>query len=474
MPATSLTKIKHVVVLMFENRSFDHMCGWFGCGDGLGPGTFNLEDPFDAASPAVPANRDAAYVGDLTIEPGHAFLDVNEQLFASVIEPDPPTATNSGFVWNYARRPGNTLAGAHRVMNAFDRAKLPVLSTLAREFVLCDRWFASVPGQTWPNRFFAHAATSGGFADNQFRDYQFQTIYHRLDRDHRDWAIYFHDFPHAYTIASLRTPKFAPHFRFAKQFFLDLKHGRLPAYSFIEPRYFDFLRWKANDLHPPHDVRLGEHLIADIYEALRRSSAWDSSLFIVLFDEHGGLYDHVPPPPAINPDGKTSINPPFRFDRLGARVPAVVISPWVQKGLVDSTVFDHTSLIASVRELFTLGEPLTERDRAAATITHLLQAGARTDTPGVLERPAEPTADAFHADSAKAAMTAEHVAADLATGTASSAPLSEFQRSLVETAHALQASQPRRAGVVSRARLVGNEHEGAVYVRELAARLFER
>ncbi len=317
----------------------------------------------------MPATRDAAYVGDLTIEPGHALLDVNEQLFASVVEPDPPVATNSGFVWNYARQQGNTLAGARRVMHAFDPARLPVLSTLAREFVLCDRWFASVPGPTWPNRFFTHAGTSGGFADNQFRDYQFQTIYHRLDREHHDWAIYFHDFPHAYTLASLRTPKFAPHFRFAKQFFLDLKHGRLPAYSFIEPRYFDFLRWKANDLHPPHDVRLGEHLVADIYEALRKSSAWDSSLFIVLFDEHGGLYDHVPPPAAINPDGKDSTSPPFRFQRLGPRVPAVVISPWVRQGVVDSTVFDHTSVIASVRELFGLGGPLTDRDGAAATIT---------------------------------------------------------------------------------------------------------
>ncbi len=364
-------------------------------------------------------------MGDLTIDPGHALLDVNEQLFTSVVEPEPPTATNGGFVWNYARRPGNTPARAHRVMYAFDPVKLPVLSTLAREFVLCDRWFASVPAATWPNRFFTHAATSGGFADNQFRDYQFQTIFHHLDRERHDWAIYFHDFPHAYTLASLRTPKFAPRFRFATQFFLDLKHGRLPAYSFIEPRYFDFLRWKANDLHPPHDVRLGEHLVADIYEALRKSSAWDSSLFIVLFDEHGGLYDHVPPPAAINPDGRHSINPPFRFDRLGPRVPAVIISPWVQQGFVDSTVFDHTSVIASVRELFKLGGPLTERDGAAATITHLLQGAARSGTPVALERPPEPTADAFHADGAKAAMTAEHVAADLATGSASSAPLTD-------------------------------------------------
>ena len=378
MAATFLTKIQHVIVLMLENRSFDHMCGWLGRGDGLTPEMGNREDPADPASPVAAATRDAAYVGDLTIDPAHSLLDVNEQLFASVVVPDPPAATNSGFVANYAKRQGNTPQSAHRIMNAFDPAKLPVLAALADEFVLCDRWFASVPAQTWPNRFFVHAATSGGFADNQFREYRFDTVYDRLDDAGYDWSIYFHDFPHAYTIASLRKPSSALHFKFAKQFFLDLKHGRLPAYSFIEPRYFDFLRWKANDNHPPHDVRLGEHLIADIYESLRRSSAWESTLFIVLYDEHGGLYDHVPPPAAVNPDGKVSVSPPFGFDRLGvARAGAGHLSLGAE-GNVDSTVFDHTSVIATLRQLFAIGGPLTRRDDAANTLTHLLQpSGAR-------------------------------------------------------------------------------------------------
>jgi phospholipase C len=474
MAGSFLTSIRHVVVVMLENRSFDHLCGWLGRGDGLTPEMGNREDPANPASPVALASRDAAYVGDLTIDPAHSLLDVNQQLFSSVLVPEPPTATNGGFVANYATRPGNTPLNAHRIMHAFDPAKLPVLATLANEFVLCDRWFASVPAQTWPNRFFVHAATSGGFADNQFREYRFDTVYDRLDDAGYDWSIYFHDFPHAYTIQSLRKPSSALHFKFAKQFFLDVKHGRLPPYSFIEPRYFDFLRWKANDNHPPHDVRLGEHLIADIYESLRRSSAWESLLLIVLYDEHGGLYDHVAPPAAVNPDGKLSSSPPFGFDRLGVRVPALVISPWVQKGSVDSTVFDHTSVIATLRQLFAIGGPLTRRDDAANTLTHLLQPAARSDTPMTLTRPPEPTADAFHDDSATAAMTPDHVAADMATGLASSAPLSEFQRSLVETSNALQATQPARSGVVSLARLVDNEHECAVHVRDLAARLFDR
>jgi len=464
--------IEHLVVLMFENRSFDHLLGWVGAGDGLTSETSCPVDPGDPQSPRVLATRGAEH-GDPTIDPGHAFGDVTEQLFGRPTVPEPPVATNAGYVSNYAKRPGNTLDGARRVMDAFDPAKLPVLSTLAREFLVCDRWFASVPGQTWPNRFFAHAATSGGQADNRYRPQTFRTVYHQLHAARRRWAVYFHDFPHAYTIGSLRRPSFAPHFRFVKQFFHDLERNRLPAYSFIEPRYFDFLRWKANDFHPPHDVRLGEHLIADVYEALRRSEAWESSALVVLFDEHGGLFDHVPPPAAPSPDGKRSSDPPFAFDRLGPRVPAIIVSPRVERGGVDSTVYDHASLSASARELFGLGQPLTARDTAAHSFAAVFRTTVRRDTPTTLPRPFEPTAEAFRRSSGAAVMTAEHVAADLARGMASSAPLSEFQRSLVDATNALQATQGPRAGVLGLARLVDNEHEGAVQVRDLAARLFQ-
>ena len=474
MAVDFITNIEHIIVLMLENRSFDHMCGWFGRGDGLTPNMSNREDPADPASLEVKVNRNAAYLGDLTIDPSHAVMDVNEQLFGTAVVPDPPVASNSGYVSNYAKQPGNTIAGAHTIMNAFDPAKLPVLDTLSSEFVLCDRWFASVPGQTWPNRFFVHAATSGGFADNKVRDYTFPTIYDSLEAAGYDWAIYFHDFPQSLTLSSLRKESYRPRFKFAPQFFLDLKTGNLPAYSFIEPRYFDFLRWKATDQHPPHDVRLGEHLIADVYEALRKSSAWESSILIVLYDEHGGIHDHVSPPTAANPDGLSSVNPPFAFDRLGIRVPAIIISPLVKKGVVESTVYDHTSIIATARQLFGgLGAPLTQRDLNANTFGHLLQATTRTDAPMTLTRPPEPTADAFLADSANATMTADHVATDMAAGMASSAPLSEFQESLVEAANDLQSTQPPRAGVVNLARVVRNEHDGAVHVRDIAARVFE-
>jgi phospholipase C len=468
------TGIEHIIVLMLENRSFDHMCGWLGRGDGLQPTMFNRLNPANPASPQVFVTRDAEWLGDLTVDPSHAVLDVNVQLFGRTIEPSPPVATNVGFVLDYANQPGNTPANVGNVMKAFDASKLPVLSTLASEFVLCDRWFASVPGQTWPNRFFVHAATSGGFVDNNVRNYTFRTIYDNLEEQGYAWAIYFHDFPQSLTLSSLRKPEYLGHFRDSHQFFVDLSAGNLPAYSFIEPRYFDFLRWKANDQHPPHDVRLGEHLIADVYESLRRSPLWDSSLLFVLHDEHGGIFDHVPPPETVNPDSLVSLTPPFDFTRLGVRVPSVIVSPRVGKGVVDSTVYDHTSILATVRELFNLPQSLTERDRQANTVSRNLKPQTRTDTPTTVPRPPEATADMFHADSATAKMTAAHVVQDLAHGEASTAPLSEFQGSLVAAANALQTEQPPRAGVLTLARLVDNQHEGALHVRETATRVLRR
>lgn len=470
------TDIEHIVVLMLENRSFDHMYGWSGRGDGLTAALFNRENVADAASAPVFVTDKARYLGDLSIDPSHALLDVNVQLFGTTIEPgQTPAEPNAGFVTDYANQPGNTVAGAHTIMAAFDPAKLPVLETLAREFVLCDRWFASVPGQTWPNRFFMHAATSGGFVDNNVRDYSFRTIYDNLSDAGYDWAIYFHDFPQTLTMSSLRQPKYKNNFKNSSLFFKDLKTGTLPAYSFIEPRYFDFLRWKANDQHPPHDVRLGEHLIADVYESIRKSPYWNSTLFFVLYDEHGGIYDHVHPPRTVNPDGKVSLTPPFDFTRLGLRVPALIVSPHVDRGKVDSTVYDHTSILATVRELFNLPLPLTQRDKQANTVSrNLNNPPPRTNAPTALTRPPEPTADMFHADGTTAEMTAAHVTEDLASGEASTAPLSEFQASLIQTANALQADQPSRVGVLTVAHVVDNEHEGAVHVRETVTRLLDK
>jgi phospholipase C len=298
MPVNFRTSVEHIIVLMLENRSFDHMCGWFGRGDGLQPTMFNRRDPANPASPKVLVTKDADWLGDLTVDPSHAVLDVNVQLFGRTIEPSPPVATNVGFVLDYANQQGTAPADAGNVMKAFDPSKLPVLSTLAREFVLCDRWFASVPGQTWPNRFFVHAATSGGFVDNNFRNYTFRTIYDNLEEQGYSWAIYFHDFPQSVTISSLRKPESLVNSGTRTSSSSISRPGvcrRIPSSSPDTSTFCDGKRtisirrttcvWRAS--------RSRRH------GSLRRSSFWDSSLLFVLHDEHGGIFAHAPPATVI-------------------------------------------------------------------------------------------------------------------------------------------------------------------------------
>jgi len=477
------TVIEHVVVLVLENRSFDHMLGYLGTPNGLTGAEFNLEDPAVPASTRVPVSNTAQYLGDLDVDPSHEVTHVNVQLFGVDPVPPPGGPHNIGFVLDYGLQPPKPVAPvAHNIMKCFDPAKLPVLTTLAREFAVCDRWHSSVPGQTWPNRFFLHCATSGGFVDNTPRHYDMRTIYENLTGAGLTWKIYFHDFPQSLALANLTNSVFKSNFKFFPEFFNDLKDGSLPNYTFLEPRYFNFLGWKANDQHPPHDVQLGEHLIADVYTQLRASTLWEKSLLVVLYDEHGGIYDHVLPPDHVaNPDGLVSTTPPFDFTRLGLRVPAVIASPYIEKGTVDSvTVYDHTSLLASVRDLFGLKTSLTKRDAAANTFLGLLKLDKPprplADTPDdtALNRPPHPEATEFHQVAGAATMTGDKVSAQLEDGDDSDEELSEFQQSLVDLAKTLDVpDDSARMRVLRLARRIDDEHDAAVLVREVATKFVE-
>jgi phospholipase C len=290
------------------------------------------------------------------------------------------TPRMNGFVDNYMRQPPNGKRpepGA--VMHYFVPEQLPVLSTLARSFGVSDRWFASAPCETWPNRLFAHAGQSGGLVDNAAIPLPFflTTVFRRLEQRGRSWKVYFHDVPQTAALADLwlRIPT---HFRFFDpEFLADAAGGSLPNYSFVEPRYFTsrLLRHIPNDAHPPHNVAYAEQLVADLYNAVRASPAWDRTLVVITFDEHGGCYDHVAPPPAI-PAGRPARNG-FAFDRFGPRVPAVIISPYVPAGSVirpapEGPPFDHTSLIATLGVLFELGPPLSPRVEVAPDLLSAL------------------------------------------------------------------------------------------------------
>lgn len=243
---------------------------------------------------------------------------------------------------------------------------------------------------------------------------------------------------------------------------------------FLEPRYFDFLSWKANDQHPPHDVQLGEHLIADVYEQLRASDYWDKALLVILHDEHGGLYNHVLPPATVSPDGLNHQG--FDFTRLGLRVPAVLVSPYITKNTVESTtLYDHTSLLATVKDIFSLPRFLTKRDAQAATFTALLNNPMRADadTPRTLSRPGDPIASGFHDTPGAATMTADKVVGQLNAGQKSIAALSEFQNSLVGLANTLDVQDSPRMRVLRLARSIDHEHDAAVLVREVATQFVE-
>jgi phospholipase C len=465
--------VDKVVVLMLENRSFDHMLGWLKVEDPASPVdglTGNETNPYSGGTERVGTGAQ-----DYTwIDPGHEYEDVVMQLFGGTTVPTPPQATNMGFVNSLSRKYGNDLLYGRTAMQCFDRARLPVLYALADHFTVCDRWFCSVPGPTWPNRFFVHAASSNGHVSNRLvANYDIPTIYEKLSDAGKSWRIYYGDVPQSLALGHLREPRNRRNYRKLGHFAEDAAAGALPDYTFIEPRYFDFLGWKANDQHPGNHVELGEHLIAEVYEALRSSPLWERCLLLVVYDEHGGLYDHVPPPwdghpvPVRAPGGVPSHNPPFAFDRLGPRVPAIVVSPWVARGAVDHTIYEHASVPATVRVLFGLDGPLNERDADAATFDRLITGTLRTDAPERLPRPEAGDGMREMAARTLSEPTLADVTPEAVGQEAASGDLNDLQVQLLNLANSLDERPEMRA--MAAARPIATEHEAAVQVRERVA-----
>ena len=387
----SAADIRHLVVLVLENQSFDRLLGWVTLPDPrqkLESLTGHETNPtaVDGGGQPVPVGRATspdAYVTDPG--PGHSIEDITLQIFGRRQVPDPPAPTNSGFVASYAEQVGSDkrpigVEAGKAIMQCLDPSLVPAIASLAQNFVVCDHWFPSVPGPTWPNRFFLHAGTANGLLDtpetpdqlrsNFFRSpYRMRTIFENLMDAGHTWKVYYDDYAQAFALRNLH--RHGDRFVRYEEFARDVASGALPEYSFIEPRSFSAPGWPANDQHPPHSVLDGERLIADVYDTLRGTEAvWRRCAFLLLYDEHGGFYDHVPPPAAVVPDAASGRVPQFGFDRLGVRVPAILVSPWVGQGVADHTVYDHTSLPATIKKMFGLPSFLTARDAAAATFEH--------------------------------------------------------------------------------------------------------
>ncbi len=457
-------RIRNVVVLMMENRSFDQMLGQLPGVDGVRLGKdgkssehvnfLNPQNPVASeAFPVMQARYFGIPEGDIpppTIRngnvsglyggPAHSFPAASQQVYNDSWGPygegaaNTTPAQNSGFVKAYDAALRRTYADWARedkafkppkdpprdhvevVMASFSPDQLPVINGLASEFCVCDKWFSEVPGPTEPNRLFVHAGTSVGFIHNPWEQpIHARTVYEDIDEEgSRDWAFYFHDLSDSDNFPALK--KRVDRVRSFDKFYSDLKNADdFPAYTFLCPRYADSKDGFANSQHAPYDVRYGEHLIADVYEALRASDIWEQTLLVVTYDEHGGFFDHVYPPSQeiLPPDGRAAPNevdrknfgymfskhggpkPQYRFnfDRLGCRVPTVLISPWLDQGLVESSRLQHTSIMATLRRMWGLRpHPLTAREGQAAVFDHLFEKRAtpRKDCPKTIPRPPLP------------------------------------------------------------------------------------
>ncbi|HUZ64304.1 MAG TPA: alkaline phosphatase family protein [Acetobacteraceae bacterium] len=353
-----MPSLDHIVVLMMENSCFDRM---IGCMAAVHPGL----DGVDPAHPwSNPDGPDGKLIFQAPTTSRNIDRDPKHYLNNSLAQYD--GGTNRGFVNDFVHtHPNSTPEERQEVMGYYPRGFLPGLHTLAEHFVVCDRWFASLPGPTWMNRLFAHSGTSlghvnepGSLFSSKLHIYNERTLYDELSDAGVPWRIYYGDVPQSLVM----THQFAHlgSYRAYKHWHDDIAAGDLPAYTFIEPSYFGP---GQNDQHPPHDVMRGDALIADAYNTLRANPAlFARTLLMVLYDEHGGFFDHVPPPPTIAPDDHTQH---FAFDRLGFRVPAVLVSPMLDPGVV-STVFDHTSLLRMASGLWPKVQPLGRRAKQAA------------------------------------------------------------------------------------------------------------
>jgi phospholipase C len=397
-----LAGIEHIVVLMLENRSFDHMLGYLslppeqgGKGrsdiDGLsGPETnFNT---YENSTFAI-HHLDRTVFTSEAEDPDHSGHSVDEQLREG----------GKGFVSNFARismaraaKLGVPPPDPGLVMGYYDAADLPVFDHLAAEYCVVDRWFSSVPGATWPNRLYSVTGRAAGSREDLSPPiYALSSFARYLDEHGVDWRWYSYDpgtlraidpayrLSHHDRFSFLDARKLSTRERAVGElteegpsFLDDVAAGELPAVSWIDPRFKDLrlLGPDSNDDHPPTDVLAGQELILTIYNALSAASTWPQTLLIITFDEHGGFYDHVTPPAAVDDQPE--------FQRLGVRVPAFLVSPRVARGssstglLGDDFHFDHTSIIKTILARFCNKDgqipAFTARVAAAEHFGHLL------------------------------------------------------------------------------------------------------
>lgn len=383
-----LPQIQHVVVLMDENRSLDNLLGWvYGSAspsqflpsgspasyNGLAANEYSNSDPNVNGGAAVYAScgtTDWTEQGGAVSEwfvpspdPGEEFDHVTTQIFDGGT-----TGTMSGFLTDYVGQVdanGGPAAAAAQIMQSYSPAQVPVISALATSFAVSDAWYASMPTQTWPNRGFVQTGSSDGTTNNDdYLPWDIYTIFDVCTKQNINWMVY-----NDGTVQSLTKTMFLTKYLGNETNFGGIDdfqtacqqpvgapaNQKLPPFTFLEPNFG--ILGADESYHPPHDIRPGEQFLARIYNILQACPYRDQILFVVLFDEHGGTYDHVVPPSGAqppSPDPVATDGSGFTYSRFGVRIPAIVISSYVQPGTVfrsnTSVPLDHTSVLATLRD----------------------------------------------------------------------------------------------------------------------------
>ncbi|KAF9515743.1 hypothetical protein BS47DRAFT_743213 [Hydnum rufescens UP504] len=399
------SRIKSVVVLVLENRSFDTVAGGFSYSSDID----NLVNKRNYCNPAnISASTGGTVCATPTLpnvsvdDPSHSISGNNMEVFGTFHPSDSSPETMQGFVTAQALTYNVNVSLAGQTIQYWNEWDIPVLRTLAQNYVLFDKWFCAVPGPTNPNRAYLTSGTSHGHGKN---DLAFnvsaipqRSIFQQLSENGISWINYSNTsgfLPDAlfysWTASSGATQT---NVKTLGQFYMDARAGTLPQFTYINPECC-----KLQSFHPSSSAYDGQIFLKTIYEALRSSPQWDEMLFIITFDENGGFGDHVPPPVGvppgddltyteIAPDGKPVT---FDFTRLGVRVPALLVSPWVGEGLIEHEgqnnggVYTHTSIPAFLANLWGL-DYLTPRVEFSSTFEHLIQEEKR-DTIQTLPMP---------------------------------------------------------------------------------------
>jgi phospholipase C len=390
IPLGTEIPIDTVVIIMMENRSFDHLLGNIQAmqpdADVAPPGVFNL----DTDGTQVPRFHLTEFCFD---DPDHGWTDTHNEWDGGKMD---------GFVTVNNLNDGAPADGK-RAMGYYTEQDLPFMYSLASTFSLADRSFSSLLGPTFPNRSYLEAATSyGETGGTLFTDARLNLI-ELLETGNVTWHDYYTNLP----TLGIFLDSFTKHLDNASMvsdFMTDAQMGNLSQVNFVDPDLAQRDEGLKNDFHPPGDVQLGDEFVSQVVNALIASPQWPRMAVFITFDEHGGAYDHVPPPPACPPDALTpnDLGPnDYRanFDRLGIRVPTIVVSPYAKPHYVSHVVYDHTSILRFIESRFIL-PAMTARDANADPLFDMFD----FTKPQMLHPPSLPTVNVDPAQKAACAM----------------------------------------------------------------------